>query len=75
VGTVSDRTEAGAASATGRPAEFSAARYPVGLVAHDDILDGLVALWTAERIVRGEARTLPEDPPVDRYGLRMEMVY
>jgi predicted RNase H-like nuclease len=47
---------------------------PTG-VARDDIIDALAALWTAERIARGEARTLPPQPPVDEMGLRMEMVY
>lgn len=49
-------------------------RYPVGQVAHDDILDAFAVLWTAERIFRGEARTLPAEPPVDTSGLRMEIV-
>jgi predicted RNase H-like nuclease len=47
---------------------------PTG-VARDDIIDALAALWTAERIARGEARMLPPQPPVDEMGLRMEMVY
>lgn len=41
----------------------------------DDILDAFAALWTAERIAKGSARTLPEDPRVDSSGLRMEIVY
>lgn len=44
-------------------------------VAADDILDAYAALWTAERILRGEALMLPADPPVDPAGLRMEIVY
>jgi predicted RNase H-like nuclease len=40
----------------------------------DDIVDALVLLWTAERIARGEAVTLPACPPRDACGLRMEMV-
>jgi len=44
-------------------------------VADDDILDALAALWTATRIVAGQARTLPAVPPVDSTGLRMEIVY
>jgi len=43
-------------------------------VSDDDILDALAALWTASRISRGEARTLPESPSVDSCGLRMEIV-
>jgi len=44
-------------------------------VGHDDILDAFAALWSAERILRGVSRTLPERPPIDRWGLRMEIVY
>ena len=40
----------------------------------DDIIDSLSGLWTAERIQRGEAITLPAIPPVDAKGIRMEMV-
>lgn len=47
---------------------------PQRLAADDDLLDGFAALWTAERILRGEAITVPKVPPEDRYGLRMEMV-
>lgn len=42
-------------------------------VADDDILDAIAALWTATRIARGEAETIPIDPPVDSTGLRMEL--
>lgn len=44
------------------------------VAADDDLLDAFAALWTAERILRGEARTVPRIPPEDRFGLRMEMV-
>jgi predicted RNase H-like nuclease len=44
-------------------------------VAADDVLDAFAALWTAERIVRGEAATLPAHPPLDAHGLPMEIVY
>jgi predicted RNase H-like nuclease len=40
----------------------------------DDIVDALVGLWTAERILRGEAVTLPANPPHDVLGIRMEIV-
>jgi predicted RNase H-like nuclease len=40
----------------------------------DDIVDALVALWTAERIACGTAILIPSKPPLDAYGLRMEMV-
>ena len=47
-----------------RPADFE----------RDDVLDAFAALWTAERIIRGEAETIPKNPPVDRHGLRMAIV-
>jgi len=40
----------------------------------DDIVDALVALWTAERIACGTAISIPANPPLDAYGLRMEMM-
>ena len=40
----------------------------------DDIVDSLVALWTAERIASGTAISIPAKPPSDVYGLRMEMM-
>lgn len=56
---------------------FGAVRelYPVGRVGHDDISDAFAALWSAERILRGDEQTLPRHPPVDSRGLRMEIVY
>jgi predicted RNase H-like nuclease len=44
-------------------------------VGDDDILDAFAALWSAERILRGASRCLPEEPPLDRCGLHMEIVY
>jgi predicted RNase H-like nuclease len=44
-------------------------------VGHDDIHDAFAALWTAERILAGSARVIPDDPPLDTVGLRMEMWY
>jgi predicted RNase H-like nuclease len=41
----------------------------------DDIHDAFAALWTAERIALGVARTLPEQPTCDARSLRMEIVY
>jgi predicted RNase H-like nuclease len=49
-------------------------RYTRKDVADDDILDAFAALWTAERILRGIARSLPEKPPVDARGLAMRIV-
>lgn len=40
----------------------------------DDIVDAFVALWTAERIYCGAAISIPAKPPLDAYGLRMEMM-
>jgi predicted RNase H-like nuclease len=40
----------------------------------DDLLDALVALWSAQRVRAGFHICLPPDPPRDRFGLRMEMV-
>jgi predicted RNase H-like nuclease len=51
------------------------ARYKKSEVANDDILDAFAALWTAERIIRGEADTLPNKPSADSAGLPMRMVY
>jgi predicted RNase H-like nuclease len=42
--------------------------------ADDDLLDALVALWSAQRVCTGSHVCLPPDPPRDRFGLRMEMV-
>ncbi len=41
----------------------------------DDILDALVAAWTAGQAVIGKAKTLPEKPPLDSKGLRIEILY
>jgi predicted RNase H-like nuclease len=46
--------------------------YRRGLVAPDDLLDGLVAAVVARR---DGLKTLPEEPERDAVGLRMEMVY
>jgi predicted RNase H-like nuclease len=58
-------------------AAFDAVRgsFPKKHVADDDILDAFAALWTAERIARGAAKTLPESPPTDAAVLTMEIVY
>jgi predicted RNase H-like nuclease len=51
------------------------ASIPRSSAAMDDILDALVALWTAQRIFAGTAGTLPARPEQDSCQLRMEMVY
>jgi len=43
-------------------------------VAADDILDALVAAWTASQAVMGEVKTLPENPEINSKGLRMEIL-
>lgn len=40
----------------------------------DDILDALVAAWTAGQTVVGKAETLPPNPEFDSKGLRMEIL-
>jgi predicted RNase H-like nuclease len=42
-------------------------------VAWDDLLDATILAWSAGRVVAGGAGRLPESPPVDRYGLRMQV--
>ena len=41
----------------------------------DDVLDAIVAAWTARRDALGRSRRLPEEPQVDARGLRLEMVF
>jgi predicted RNase H-like nuclease len=43
-------------------------------LARDDLVDAMAAAWSAERILAGSAITLPDRPPKDSRGLRMEMV-
>ena len=40
-------------------------------VAPDDVLDALVAVWTAGQAVVGKAKILPQNPELDSKGLRM----
>jgi predicted RNase H-like nuclease len=37
----------------------------------DDVLDAFAALWTAERIARGQAVSIPDPPALDACGLPM----
>jgi predicted RNase H-like nuclease len=39
-----------------------------------DLLDAFSMLWTARRIIGGQAISVPETPELDSRGLRMEMV-
>jgi len=50
-------------------------RAPVSGYAMDDALDAIVAAWSAGQAVIGKAKTLPEKPPLDSKGLKMEMLY
>lgn len=43
--------------------------------ARDDFLDACAAAWTAARVAREEAERLPQEPPLNARGLRMEIVY
>jgi predicted RNase H-like nuclease len=48
---------------------------PRSQAALDDVLDALVALWSAERIAAGKASTLPHPVAVDSQGLVMAIHY
>ncbi len=41
----------------------------------DDVLDAIVAAWTAHRFATGNEGRFPKEPLTDANGLRMEMVY
>lgn len=43
-------------------------------VADDDILDAFAALWSAERLIHGQADVLPQQAEHDNLGLAMEIV-
>lgn len=47
------------------------ASVPRRLAAREDVLDALVALWSAARIAAGLATSLPSPPESDTAGLRM----
>jgi predicted RNase H-like nuclease len=51
------------------------AQAPIPGCAMDDVLDAVVAAWTAGQAVIGKAKTLPEKPPLDSKRLKMEMLY
>lgn len=58
----------------GQVVEGLRARLPRAVVATDDILDALVALWTAERVASGRHVSLQRRPIRDRHGLPMAIV-
>lgn len=41
----------------------------------NDVLDACAARWGARRIADGTARQVPDPPPLDRRGLRMEICW
>ena len=49
--------------------------YLKKVLADDDIVDAIAALWTAQRIAAGVAKALPDSPPRDETGLPMQIVY
>lgn len=49
--------------------------FPRRVAGPDDLLDGAACALIAERISTGRARRLPQDPPCDKRGLRMEIWY
>ncbi len=53
----------------------ASARSLVRPAAADDVLDAVVAAWSAHRFATGAAGRLPEEPEVDGRGLRMEIVF
>ncbi len=53
-------------------AEARAVARPAGA---DDVLDAVVAAWSAHQSATGQAGQLPAHPEVDDRGLRMEIVY
>lgn len=56
-------------------AHLEARRWPRRLVAPDDILDAFALVRTARRMAEGTALVLPDPPPRDARGLRMEIRY
>ncbi|MPZ50017.1 MAG: DUF429 domain-containing protein [Dehalococcoidia bacterium] len=54
--------------------DLSLLRIPSG-AARDDFYDAAILAWTAARIARGQAVSLPAEPPRDSRGLLMQIVY
>ena len=52
--------------------DLDTSTWPKRVVGPDDIVDAFAAAWSARRLLRGEAITLPSPPPRDGRGLRME---
>jgi predicted RNase H-like nuclease len=64
-----------ALASVGIDADLLEAGIPRRAAQADDILDAAVLCWLAGRIFRGEASRVPEVPPFDSRGLRMEIWY
>jgi predicted RNase H-like nuclease len=62
------------ATGVGLPSRTEASRWAPP-AKPDDILDAMVAAWTAKRVAEGLAGRLPGDVEIGAHGLRMEMVY
>jgi len=59
---------------TGFPlATLPPASYRTADVGADDLLDACACAWSARRIALGQSLRLPENPPHDAKGLRMEI--
>lgn len=65
------------ADAFGNDQLFSTIRsaYRKAEASDDDILDALALCHSALRILHGTARVVPESPPLDSTGLRMEILF
>jgi predicted RNase H-like nuclease len=59
----------------GQAYAMARASLPRVQYAKDDLLDAFAALGSAERLAHAEALFLPAEPPIDEFGLRMEMVF
>lgn len=55
--------------------EAALAGLPKRVTAPEDVLDAIVAAWSAARILRGESATVTGDVPRDAMGLRMTIAY
>ena len=51
------------------------ASVPRRAAARDDVLDALIALWSADRILSSDAVSLPSPPAIDSTGLRTAIWY
>jgi predicted RNase H-like nuclease len=59
----------------GQAFESAGMAFKKSEVAMDDLLDAHVLAWTALRISTGQGNRVPDDPLIDRKGLRMEIWY